>query len=186
MLCLLAIPFLQQPPFPATPISVPPFTDLNGFERRIPAPEASATVVIFVTVDCPISNRYVPEMRRIASEYGKKNVSFVLAYVDPYLGSDEVVKHHDEFQIQIPAILDFKHQLVKAVGATITPEAVVIGKDGRIQYRGRIDDTYIEHGRPRSVPSRRDLRIALDEYLAGEPVSVPITRAIGCDIPSIR
>lgn len=186
MLCLLAFALIQDTLLATAPISVPPFTDLQGAERRVPAPGAMATVVIFVTVDCPISNRYVPEMRRIADEYSKKNVSFLLAYVDPYIGREEVLKHQQEFQIKLPSVLDFKHHIVKALGATITPEAVLIGDDARIKYRGRIDNTYIEHGRPREVPSRRDLRIAIDEVLAGKQVSEPVTRSIGCDIPDIR
>ncbi len=189
LLCLVSIVLLaptpQEPPFPTIPVQLPKLSDLDGIQHVVPSPEAAATVIFFVTIDCPIANRYVPEMRRIAMEFGKREVAFLLAYVDPYLDREEVVEHRKDFDISIPGVYDDKHLIVKALGATITPQAAIIGSDGVLKYRGRIDDTYVEHGRPREKPTRQDLRIALDEVLSGNPVTVPVTKSIGCDIPVI-
>jgi thiol-disulfide isomerase/thioredoxin len=183
ILSLIALGLIQEPPFPTEPLNLTKFQSLGGKEISVPTPMKKATVVMFVTVDCPIANRYVPEMKRIANEYQEKQVAFLLVYVDPYLSLEEVHKHRQEFEITIDGVFDEKHILVKALGATITPQAVIVGSDGMLKYRGRIDDTYVEHGRPRERPTRQDLRIALDEVIAGRPVSQPITRSIGCDIP---
>lgn len=180
---LIALGLIQEPPFPTEPLSLPKLQSLDGKVVSVPAPAKKATVVMFVTVDCPIANRYVPEMKRIAEEYQEKHVAFLLAYVDPYLDVQEVQKHRADFEVTINGVFDEKHILVKALGATITPQAVIVGSDGMLKYRGRIDDTYVEHGRPRERPTRQDLRIALEEVLAGKAVSQPITRSIGCDIP---
>jgi len=64
----------------------------------------------------------------------------------------------------------------------VTPEVSVLNPDGKIQYMGRVDDMYVEHGRLRETEYRQDLRIALDEMLAGKKVSLPRTTALGCFI----
>ena len=71
----------------------------------------------------------------------------------------------------------------KTTDVTITPEVAVLTLDGQMAYRGRIDDTYPGLGQKRNAPLRRDLREALDAILAGKPVAVPRTEAVGCFIP---
>ena len=54
-----------------------------------------------------------------------------------------------------------------------------------ICYRGRIDDQY-EPGIARTKPERQDLKIALEELLAGKTPRVPRTEPAGCLIGKIR
>jgi len=75
---------------------------------------------------------------------------------------------------------------VKAAGATVTPEAVVIGSDGKIAYRGRIDNKYVTWGTSRPEATERDLRSALDAIVQGRPAPVARTKAIGCFITPIE
>ena len=76
---------------------------------------------------------------------------------------------------------DPKLALVKFAGATITPEAaVVVG--GRVVYRGRIDDRYVDLGRERPAPTQRDLFDVLTAIVAGKPVPHATTQAVGCFI----
>jgi hypothetical protein len=91
----------------------------------------------------------------------------------------DIRKHGKEFHLSMPALLDPNRALVKETGVKVTPEVAVINSFGMLVYRGRIDDQNVEHGVQRN-DYRRDLRIALDEVLAGKPVSVPQTIAIGC------
>src|SRR5207248_11130504 len=70
----------------------------------------------------------------------------------------------------LPILLDPHHELVGRTGATVTPEAVVIGTDGVIVYRGRIDNLYVEPGKKRSSATRHDLREALESIQAGHPM----------------
>lgn len=158
--------------------------DLNGVLRRpLEAGRASAVVLLFVAVDCPISNGYAPEINRICKQYEDKGVTFYLVYPAADLTSANAKRHMADFALNCPAIIDAQHQLAKKVGATITPEAVVIGKDQAVLYRGRIDDHFISVGKSRYEATTHDLRVALDEVLAGKAVSVPRTKAIGCSIP---
>lgn len=166
-------------------VSLAPTTlkDIDDKQIVLPAPEAKATVLMFIAVDCPISNRYAPEMSRIQSSYAPKGVSFIRVYVDDSVELADIRQHGLDFKLAFPAILDGKHTLVKALGMTVTPEVAVVTKDGTLKYRGRITDMYAEHGRVKDNEIRQDLRVALDEVLAGKTVTTPFTTAIGCGIP---
>src|SRR5437667_12273682 len=71
--------------------------DINGVARSPLQPDGKASVLFFVTSDCPISNSYAPEIQRICSAYGSKRVSCNLVYVDPDLTLTDVKKHVKDF-----------------------------------------------------------------------------------------
>lgn len=148
------------------------------------SPAAGKThVLVFVMADCPISNRYAPELDRLATTYAAKQVSTLLVYEDPAIDAAKVKAHLASFYPTrpLPAIVDTDHSIAKAAGATITPTAAIFTPAGRA-YRGRIDDLYISIGRQRREPTEATLRLALDNVLAGRPVAAPETQAIGCYI----
>lgn len=148
--------------------------------------DRKAAVFLFMSPECPLSNRYVPEINRLAQEYEARGVAFFAVSADPSYSADAVRKHDEEFQLGIPTLLDPGHVLVHHTGATLTPEVAVVTPDGAVRYLGRIDDRAVDFGKTRVEPRRRDLRIALDELLAGKPVSEPLHKSIGCAIPGAQ
>lgn len=172
---LLAIPF-------AASLNI---RDVDGRELKPLDPSGPAGVLFFITNDCPVANSYAPEIQRICGDYAAKGISCDLVYSDLSLDAPAIRKHHAEFGYpeSIPAVRDTGHKLAEATGATITPEAVVVGKGGKVLYRGRIDNFYAALGKPRRQATEHDLRQALDEVLAGKPVTHPQTQAVGCYIP---
>jgi hypothetical protein len=145
----------------------------------------TASIVFFVTNDCPISNIYAREIHRICDAYADR-ASCLLDYVDPTLTETRVTKHMSDYgHGSYSAVIDRKHALVKAVGATVTPEAAVI-TGGKIAYRGRIDNLYVRLGQARPKPTQFDLRAALDAVIAGRPVDPQRTQAIGCTITPLE
>ena len=157
--------------------------DIDGRELSPMRPDGRAEILFFITHDCPISNFYAPEIQRICKEYGGKSVSCALVYVDPQMTAAMVHTHLSDFGYKgIPAILDTKHQVVEAAGAKVTPQAILVGHDGRILYSGRIDNFYAGLGKPRRQATVHDLRTALEETLAGKPVTTPKTNPVGCYI----
>ena len=158
-------------------------SDVHGKSRKVlSAIDGRPTAVLFLGHDCPISNKYSPEINRIIAQYGKR-VSFFIVYADPDVAKAEALKHSQDFSYRCPALLDSKHKMVKRAGATVTPEAAVFDSRGRLAYRGRIDDTYIDYGKRRDAPTRKDLRLALDSVLKGKRVTPATTKAVGCFIP---
>lgn len=169
-------------PFPTGPVKLAGSFTLAGKEAKINVSASKATVLLFIAHECPIANRYAPEIARIQKEYSSKGVDFYRVYVMPLKEASIAKAHGEEYKLPFDALLDPNRKLVDAVNATVTPEAAVVGPKGTLLYRGRIDDQNIEHGKIREG-YRRDLRVALDEILAGKPVSVKETPAIGCFLP---
>ena len=161
-------------------------TDLSGKLQHPFRTSTKASLVFFITNDCPISNAYAREIRRICEAY-EGRVSCALDYTDPTLKVEEARKHFAEFgHGAYPAFVDTKHSLVKAAGAEITPEALLVTPDGKIAYRGRIDDKNVALGVARPKATRADLITAIDAVLAGKPVEVARTQAVGCFITPLE
>ena len=141
--------------------------------------------MFFVATDCPIANRYAPEMARIVRTFQRKGLGFVYVYVDPSHSPSQVRSHLKEYRLGAPGVLDVRQRIVKAVGATVTPQAVLVDRNGVMRYRGRIDDLFLEHGRANAVAKYQDLRNALNQFVSGKPINVPQTPALGCTIPPL-
>ena len=120
------------------------------------SPRRSApTVLVFTRTDCPISNRYAPELQRLGRRFRGRGVTFRLVYPDPAETPAAIREHARAFGLGTDVLRDPRHALVRLAGATVTPEAAVFvaGPSGpRLVYRGRIDDRAVDLGRAR--PSR--------------------------------
>jgi hypothetical protein len=147
------------------------------------------TVFVFTATDCPIANRYAPELRRIHDRFAGAGVRFWLVYVDPRQAPDEVRRHSEAFATGFAPLLDPDRDLVRLAGARVTPEAAVFvgGPEGpRLVYRGRIDDRNVAFGQTRPAPKSHDLEDALLAIEAGGSVTVRTTTAVGCTIPPLE
>ncbi len=159
----------------------------GGSVDALSAPAGTKAVVyIFTTTDCPVSNRYAPEVRRIVESFAPRGVVFRLVYPARTDTSAAIREHMTAFSYAgaLDALRDLDLALVRFSGATITPEAVVI-VNGAVAYRGRIDDRVVDLGVDRTEPTVHDLSDALSAILAGEPVTHPVTRAVGCYIADL-
>lgn len=163
----------------------PTVRDIDGRTQQPLAAAAGEThLLFFVAVDCPISNRYAPEIARIITEYAAKRVRPFLVYADPSATPARVRAHRREYHLDLgdaPAIIDTTFAMTTAAGVTVTPEAAVYTRAGRV-YRGRIDDWYVSLGQARRAATRKDLRLSLDAVLTGQTIPAPETKAIGCYI----
>jgi peroxiredoxin len=155
------------------------FPDLEGIARRPLEPaDKAASVLVFYWQDCPICNSYAPELNRIAASH--TNFAFYIVQVDPQLTTALAREHAQAFNLHLPVLLDPQHRLVNQVHATTTPEAVVMGKNGRILYRGRIDNGYPRLGKKRVVVTEHDLIDSLDAITAGKLSKAVETTPVGC------
>lgn len=153
---------------------------------------SQAVVFIFVAVDCPISNRYVPLINSLATRYADKDIEFWLVYPDQHLSEAAIQKHRREYAFELPVIWDKEHDLVRISGAKVTPQAAVFlpSEDGtnwghRI-YTGRIDNQYAAFGKWRPRATQNNLVEILDALTNGQPLEPTITKAVGCVIyPSV-
>src|SRR3954469_20352305 len=89
-------------PFAAAPPTSAPASRVTDLEGRPAAPLATAadqraTVLLFITHDCPISNGYAPEIRRLCNAFGPRGVAFYLVYSDPSVTPPEARQHYHDY-----------------------------------------------------------------------------------------
>jgi AhpC/TSA family len=150
---------------------------INPFD--VPA-STKALVVLFVSAECPVSNRYAPEMIRLHDRYAPQGIAFRIVYPNPAETPEIIQRHLKDFSLPPRALRDPAHAFVKAAGISITPEAAVYDGAKRLVYRGRIDDRYVNIGVERPAPTRRDLEEVVAALAAGTPVEPRTTQAVGC------
>lgn len=148
-------------------------------------PGVRAHVLVFTTSDCPISNRYAPELRRIAEAFGDRGVRFWLVYPVPADSAPVAREHATRFGPTFSIVRDTAFALVRRTAASVTPEVALIERGGRQVYRGRIDDRNVDFGRDRPAPTRRDLQMALQAVVTGAPITPATTTAVGCYLPDL-
>jgi hypothetical protein len=160
--------------------------DLHGQPvSQLAGPGIRVVVLVFAASDCPISNRYVPEIARLNQEFSPRGVRIWWVFPNSDDTAPIIAKHNTEFAISESTVLDSRQMLVRLAHVDITPEAAVFAVDGNVLrqiYRGRIDDRYLSIGRERPQPDRHDLEAAIAAALAGESAPKPSGPAVGCSI----
>jgi hypothetical protein len=163
--------------------------DLSGQPvTHLAAPNAQAVVLLFVASDCPISNRYIPEIQRIESKFSAQHVVFWFVY--PNIGeTPEAIRRHEAaYGAEDHILLDPHHMLVALTHAKVTPESAVLVPEHsdaealRTVYHGRIDDRYLAIGRQRPAATQHDLERAILDVLQHRSVQPPDGPAVGCGI----
>jgi hypothetical protein len=163
------------------------FRDLHGDLIDPFSSQSRARVFLFVRTDCPITNRYAPELQRISAEFNGAQTDFWLVYPDATESPQSIQKHLEQYKLPGTALFDPNHHLVARAHATVAPEAAVFDRTGRLAYRGRIDDRYVNIGKSRpSGPQTHDLEKAIALTLNGKPVLPSETRAVGCSLADIE
>lgn len=143
-----------------------------------------ATVVMFLCNHCPYVLHVNEEIVRVVDDYADKGVSFVgISSNDvenyPQDGPDKMKEHAAEVGYEFPYLYDETQAVAKAYDAACTPDFYVFDGDGKLAYRGRLDDSRPKNDNPLTG---KDLRAAIDSVLAAKPVPEPQYPSGGCNI----
>ena len=165
----------------------PFFTDLAATDGKTYGlssfKDAELLVISFTCNHCPYAKAYEDRFIALAREYTPKGIAFVAIN-----SNDAVTYPEDSFenmkvralekQFPFPYLRDDLQQVARAYGAVCTPHCFVLNSNRRLAYEGRIDDNWKEPGATKS----QDLRNAIEDLLAGNPVRMPNTNPMGCSI----
>lgn len=142
-------------------------------------------VVAFLGVDCPLAKLYANRLNDIASEYANRGVAMFAIDSNRQDSLSELAAFARRHELTYALLKDNRNQVADIFGAERTPQVFLLDADRRVRYQGRVDDQYVV-GVARNHASREDLKIALDELLAGREVSQPETKSLGCLIGRVR
>jgi hypothetical protein len=172
----------RAPSAAAAPVLTLRDADGRLVDPFLAAENSRAIVFLFASIDCPVSNRYAPEVQRLHASFAPQSVAFWLVYPNPGDTPDAVRAHLKAYSYPVHALLDPRHDLVKLAKVSITPEAAVFTSSRTLAYHGRIDDRFVSLGVERPAASRHDLFDALTAVLAGKVPPMANAPAVGCFI----
>jgi len=164
--------------------------DLDGtVVDPLKASAGKVVVLIFVRVDCPISNRYSPTIQKIIQRDERENpgrVAFWLVYPDRSESAGRIRKHKREFEYDLPTLRDVNRSLVAESHAQTTPEAAVFDANHKLIYHGRIDNLFEDFGRARPAATTHELEDAIHAALDGKEVANVSVPGVGCYISDLK
>ncbi|MEM7478303.1 MAG: redoxin domain-containing protein [Planctomycetota bacterium] len=159
--------------------------DTSGKEIAIEAGENLLTAVCFLGTECPMARSYASTLNQLHADFAGQKVQILGVMSNRQDSVEDVKEYIQTLGVQFPVLLDKGNVVANQFGATRTPEVYLLNGDLKLQYHGRIDDQYAPSV-ARADAKRQDLRIAIEELLAGKPVSVPETKALGCIIGKMK
>jgi thiol-disulfide isomerase/thioredoxin len=143
---------------------------------------AKLVVLVFVSSECPVSNKLAPEIEHLSHKFSTNDVSFNVVYPNASDTAEKISEHRHDYHLTGNFLRDAKHELVRAAGVTITPEAAVFDANRDLVYRGRINDRFLALGKDRPQATQHDLEDAIKSLLAGKKPKHARIEAIGCFI----
>lgn len=141
----------------------------------------SYLVVAFLGTECPLAKLYATRLQSMQNDLADDGIRIIGVMSNRHDSLLDIQAFAQRQKLTFPIVKDAGGRLADDLSAKRTPEVFVFDSSRRLRYRGRVDDQY-GIGYVRDKPRRHDLRVALDELVAGSQVSVSRTDAPGCII----
>lgn len=159
-----------------------PATDGNTYQLS-DFDDANVLVIFFTCNHCPYVIGSDEVTRQTAEKFAARGVKFVginsnSKHTYPEDDFAHMVARIEEHKFPWLYLYDEPQEVALAYGALRTPHFYVFDKDRKLIYTGR----GVDNPRDTSKMTVNDLERALEEHLAGKPVSVPLTNPIGCNV----
>jgi peroxiredoxin len=157
-------------------------SDTDGAPVRLLDGAAPATVVAFTCNHCPYALAWHERIQDVARDYSPAGVRTLQINPNdaeryPRDSLEAMRQRVERGEFAGPYLRDETQEVARAWAATVTPHVFVVDAGGDVVYRGAPD---ADHG---DGSLRADLlRAALDDVLAGRPVALSSTPAVGCSI----
>ncbi len=164
-------------------VALPPVLRLSGPDGTPVRFETAGqvTAVFFISTICPIGNDYNDRFSALYRDYHARGVQLLFVNSNSNEPPEMVAKHAREVAFPFPVYKDERAAVADALAAESTPLVVILGRDGKVGYRGALDDA-----RNPARVTKRYARDALDAALAGRPAPVAETKSFGCVIKRPR
>ena len=137
----------------------------------------NGTVLLFIAVQCPVSNAYNERMEKLAQDYKAKGINVIGINSNVKEDAAAVKAHAAEHKFTFTILKDPANKIADKLGATVTPEAYFLDANNKLLYHGRIDNA-----RNIEQLETSDLRNALEAALAGKAIEKTEAKAFGCTI----
>ena len=152
--------------------------DLDGTNRTLASLKGkNGSVILFIAVQCPVSNAYNERMEQLAQDFKAKGINVIGINSNVTDDAGAVKAHAVEHKFSFVVLKDPGNKVADSLGAKVTPEAYLLDASNKLVYHGRIDNSKD----PAGVNSS-ELRDAMNLVLAGKPVEKTGAASFGCTI----
>ena len=158
-------------------------TDLAGKVHRLADYRGRVVVLEWINPNCPFSRRHAEEgtMTRTAAAHSDVvwlAINSTAKDHRDFLTAEQHAKYDQEHGVNYPVLVDSDGKVGHAYGASTTPHMFVVDEQGKVIYRGAIDDDPYGKGKQRT----NYVDGALAEHAAGKPVDPASTKSYGCSV----
>lgn len=142
------------------------------------------TLVVFFTCNhCPYVVGSDEVTRKTVEKYAGKSVKFVGINSNSVATNatdsfEHMVQRMDEHKFPWVYVRDESQEVALAYGAMRTPHFYVLDAERKLVYTGRS----VDNPRETDKMTVNDLENALDEHIAGKPITTPLTNPLGCNV----
>jgi len=156
----------------------------DGKSYRLSDFDKTDVLVIFFTCNhCPYVIGSDEITRRTADKFATQNVKFVAINSNskstyPEDDFQHMVDRMNEHHFPWIYLYDESQDVARKYGALRTPHFYIFDSNRKLIYTGRA----IDSPRDTSKMKVNDLERALEEHLAGKPLSISLTNPIGCNV----
>jgi peroxiredoxin len=151
--------------------------DTNGTEKSYDSLKGEkGTIIVFLSIQCPVVKAYDERINAIAADYQAKGINFI-GINSNSTEDTAAVKTHAAEKYKFPVLIDSGNVFADKLGANYTPEMFMFDSSNKLVYHGSVDND-----RSGANVTTQFLRVAMDENLAGKPISKAETKAFGCTI----
>lgn len=142
--------------------------------------DAKGFIIIFDCNTCPYSKAYNDRIIRLNEIYFPKGYPVIAINANDGNGDayDDMVRMAKKKNYKYPFLFDETQEVAKAYGATNTPHVFMLTRELKVAYIGAIDDS----ARDAEAATKHFVEDAVNALMAGKPVPVTKTKAIGCGI----
>jgi peroxiredoxin len=146
--------------------------------------DEKALLVMFICRHCPYVKHVQGELARLGADYRGRGVGMVaISSNDAASYPDDAPERLREMAVELgfafPLCFDETQEVAKAYSAACTPDFFLFDRRRRLVYRGQLDDSRPDSGKP---VTGRDLRAAIDAVLADRSVGADQRPSLGCNI----
>lgn len=143
--------------------------------------EKKATVVMFISTQCPVSNEYNERIIALHNDYKEQGVQFIGINSNRNESVEEIAEHNKTSKFDFVVLKDLGNEIADKFKARRTPEVYLLDEKRILRYRGAIDNSQKD-------PETHYLRETLDLVVTGEeiPGDRKTTKAFGCTIKRVR
>jgi len=156
----------------------------DGIRYKLADFKSSKLLVVFFTCNhCPYVIGSDEDTRKIADKYIPVGIGFVgINSNSPNTYEEDDYNHMvtrmEENDFPWVYLHDETQEAAIAYGALKTPHFYIFDENRKLIYTGRA----VDNPRDISKVKMRELESAIDEFLSGKSISVPLTNPIGCNV----